>query len=589
MALWCWHDAWVYRQCCDTAYGPSGLGFCFAQPGLSFGACCPPPPDLDRPDPRKLKQIVLPWWEGDEKRGCSSRFYWLPSELATSLSFGTAYDLRTGEVLVEQKDTNATASREATRVALTKHLFENKDLSFGRLQRGAASYYESGHLRIEIAQILNEVLTHFGESLHECAEATILAVFMKTEALFDRDRIFASKLADWVRRLLLQAVRARRVRPPEEWTAQPALARLDQLERRPQRVEALSVDLVVPLCSAVDVAALARGLEQSLGELHEVSMSAPWHARLTLHLYDICGLLAAASRADSLAGQLSEALFGGLPARALQLFDPAFLPGGPLPLARIGAIEEDVPTGDVAAYLRHLADASSAGTLADVTLLLHADFAEHVRPRVLEQVFGGLGSGAWPHDEVDFLYLGWRHDGPVQADGQRVASTVRCHCSIVRGKLGLCRGSPRQPLDRGAEFGDFNAELLQNLWRLTFGRPFDPISDDFGGGPSSGVRPPSGTAARSWSRSGARSSCCQARVSYPGGWTCRLRTVSTRACASGLSTCGTCSSRNASSRTRLRGGPSTSVPSRASATPPCPSACVSGALYRTASCRGTTG
>ena len=39
----------------------------------------------------------------------------------------------------------------------------------------------------------------------------------------------------------------------------------------------------------------------------------------------------------------------------------------------------EVPAGDVGAYLRHLADASAAGVVADVTLLFHADFLEHIR------------------------------------------------------------------------------------------------------------------------------------------------------------------------------------------------------------------
>ena len=163
---------------------------------------------------------------------------------------------------------------------------------------------------------------------------------------------------------------------------------------------------------------------------------------------------------------LSKAIFNGLPGDLLRIFGE-----GGLPSIRLAKLEEEVPTGDVAVYLHHLAQASMSSSLANVSLLLHPDFLEHVRPWKMSQVFQALLNGAWS-PSVDFLYLGWRHEGPVSPDG-RVASHLRYHCDVEPwegGKIGPC--------DSG-----YNPRLLQNLWRMVFGTDLSPFAgDDLGGG-----------------------------------------------------------------------------------------------------------
>lgn len=128
--------------------------------------------------------------------------------------------------------------------------------------------------------------------------------------------------------------------------------------------------------------------------------------------------------------------------------------------------------GDAAVYLHHLAKAAASETLGNITLLLHPDFLEHVRSWRVSSIFQALVSGSWPKD-VDFMYLGWRHEGPVTDDG-RVASHMRYHCDLEPSKKG---GNRLGPCD-----GGYNPILLQNLWLRAFGRDLDPIQgDDLGG------------------------------------------------------------------------------------------------------------
>merc|ERR1712050_611519 len=102
-------------------------------------------------------------------------------------------------------------------------------------------------------------------------------------------------------------------------------------------------------------------------------------------------------------------------------------------------------------------------SLADVTLLLHPDFTEHVRPSMIDRVFGSLISGSWPHRAVDFLYLGWHHDGPVITDEGRVAGYVEANCDVAfdLGRSATCDGSPSHPLHPNSTFGKYNLALLQ--------------------------------------------------------------------------------------------------------------------------------
>ena len=98
------------------------------------------------------------------------------------------------------------------------------------------------------------------------------------------------------------------------------------------------------------------------------------------------------------------------------------------------------------------------------------DFLEHVRAWMVVSIFRAFLNGAWPQ-EVDFLYLGWRHEGPVTPEG-RVASHLRYHCDIEPGP-----GGRLGPCDAG-----YNPRLLENMWQMIFGRPLDPFSgDDLGG------------------------------------------------------------------------------------------------------------
>ena len=186
-----------------------------------------------------------------------------------------------------------------------------------------------------------------------------------------------------------------------------------------------------------------------------------------MNLYLVCGSYALlqrryepgeALRAADVARVGSE-LFEALPEELVRLF--------PQPL-HMEVVEEEVPTGDVAVYLHHLALRSTSNSLANITFLLHPDFLEHVRSWKLGPIFQALLTGSWP--DVDFLYLGWRHEGPVRHS--RVASHLRYHCDVEPWK-----GGHIGPCDSG-----YNPILLQNLWMMAFGRPLEPTEgDDLGG------------------------------------------------------------------------------------------------------------
>ena len=256
------------------------------------------------------------------------------------------------------------------------------------------------------------------------------------------------------------------------------------------------VDMVIPLCSPKEIAAINEGLQLMAESLpQKVDETDGWsigtirarqamahhrfrgswrHARFRVFLYMVCGTYALLghdvdeaqlSQAD--VAKLSRRIFDGLPQELLKIFGGN---GGKVPDIHLAILEEEVPTGDVAVYLHHLAKASTSQNLGNITLLLHPDFLEHVRSWKVASTFQALVSGSWPQ-EVDFQYLGWRHEGPVTDDG-RVASHLRYHCDVEPWK-----GGRIGPCDSG-----YNPILLQNLWRMAFGRDLDPLQgDDLGG------------------------------------------------------------------------------------------------------------
>lgn len=474
---WCWQDLFVYQQCCDTGnYGAKGFELCFQQVGLSFERCCPA---KGEPLAQKVGMDIFPsFWDGGRHKGCSSLFFWLPLSLATHITVGPRYHPKTGEVI---GDIRGNGTFEALQARLGA-----KDLGFGSFLMAIARYYAFREVSVDLLTMHREIIAHFGDALQECTPAALLCGLFQAELLYDHDRRGAAKMARDMKFLLYLAVRAdRAMAPGPQWeTAQYALDRLHVLSTRPRLARRLTVDFVIPLCSATDMEALAIGLQAVLpgGSSGEHVGAA---AAMRLHLYDVCSLLDRPQRGLA----ALEGLLSNLSLATQRLFgrfdnasgEEATGSGTSRLAVRIWSLDEEVPTGDVAAYLRHLADAATSGTLGDVTFLLHPDFLEHVRPTMLSQILASMSRGSWPHDEVDFMYLGWRHEGPVQL-GNRVASHVQYHCDMdaTTSRLGLCDANIGHPLAAGATFG-YNPALLENLWRLAFRRPFNATTDHFGG------------------------------------------------------------------------------------------------------------
>lgn len=260
--------------------------------------------------------------------------------------------------------------------------------------------------------------------------------------------------------------------------------------------------MVFPLCSPKEILAVNEGL-QLLGRsipqkldptegwasgtirarqaMDHLRLRGSWrHARFRVFVYMVCGTYALLGHdtdrdedlSQSDVEKLSKRLFSGLSEELLKIFGGGLQGKFSLPHVHLAILEEEVPTGDAAVYLHHLAKAAASETLGNITLLLHPDFLEHVRSWRVSSIFQALVSGSWPKD-VDFMYLGWRHEGPVTDDG-RVASHMRYHCDLEPSKKG---GNRLGPCD-----GGYNPILLQNLWLRAFGRDLDPIQgDDLGG------------------------------------------------------------------------------------------------------------
>eukprot|EP00930_Biecheleria_cincta_P001585 TRINITY_DN102720_c0_g1_i1.p1 TRINITY_DN102720_c0_g1~~TRINITY_DN102720_c0_g1_i1.p1 ORF type:complete len:679 (-),score=86.89 TRINITY_DN102720_c0_g1_i1:34-2070(-) len=513
----CFDDDFVSKECCDTAaYGPSGLLLCFQNSLLSFELCCPAPKLRHRPPfPTAMHVYANPW--AIKSLGCESTFDWLHITLQQSLLHGPAYHPRTGHEMADYLPANDTTqssryqeddmnNRLERDKRLRQKIHSRWHLGFRNLLKGAALYYSHGHWSIEILTAISEVTNNFGHALTTCLPGALMVGFLKAESFFDRDLAMARRMTGEMQYLHAKAKRQALLGSSNKgWHSVLALAeeRVAMLmeERHAPAYPAL-VDLVVPLCSPAEIKALAAGLGV-IGQLLEATtdpndgwdpgswrarsarehtrLRGPWrHARFRLHVYTICGdVYSTSSRGAGVevlrpseagsAARLSNLLFQGQTQDTRLLFGASKING--LPGIHLGAVDEEVPTGDVVAYLQHLGEAAADGTLANVSLLVHPDFIEHIRPWMLDAVIAPLANGAWPHGQVDFLYLGWRHEGPVQEDG-RVASHLRYHCEVIPGhggKLGTC--------DRG-----YNPRLLENMWRIIFGRELQPeAGDDLGG------------------------------------------------------------------------------------------------------------
>ncbi|CAK9105811.1 unnamed protein product [Durusdinium trenchii] len=285
-----------------------------------------------------------------------------------------------------------------------------------------------------------------------------------------------------------------------------AMERVRQLEEsRFAPAQPWLADMVIPLCSPKEIHAVNSGLallgrslpprmddadgwppdSQKAHRAKEYNrLRGHWrHAKFRVFIYMVCGTFGLlgkhiepdASVPEADVARLAKGIFADLPEELLRLFTAGRSVRSVAvdilkPQLHLAVLEEEVPTGDAAVYLHHLARASAAKNLGNITLLLHPDFLEHIRSWKVSTLFQALVSGSWPQ-HVDFLYLGWRHEGPVTAEG-RVASHLRYHCDVEPwkgGKIGPC--------DSG-----YNPILLQNLWRMAFGRKLDPVGgDDLGG------------------------------------------------------------------------------------------------------------
>ncbi|CAE7949359.1 unnamed protein product, partial [Symbiodinium sp. KB8] len=464
--------------------------------------------------------VDSPW--GDVHLGCDSSFPWAPHALAPALLHGPAYHPNTGEhmedllpfegstgrgVRQERMGLRGSDEEAADRTQRVRHELARRwgAMGFRSFMRGARLYYETREWGVEMVAILSQIMANFGHSLSQCMPGTLLAVLIKAETLFDLD-LGAARRLHWTAKALLQrALTERRM----NWTlgeedpssSQGILAlALEHVQRLEERRQPPSrpwvVDLVFPLCSFKELNAISEGLAligSGVGSVFDPldgwpagtlqarkardhnRIRGPWrHARFRLFIYAVCGTYGLFGRhADSASilpqeeAKLAKEIFSGLSSSTVQLFRE-----GPeeLPPLHLAVFEEEVPTGDVAAYVHHLAVASSSQNLGNITMLLHPDFLEHVRSWMVVSIFRAFLNGAWPQ-EVDFLYLGWRHEGPVSPGG-RVASHLRYHCDIEAGP-----GGRLGPCDVG-----YNPRLLENMWQMIFGRPLDPFSgDDLGG------------------------------------------------------------------------------------------------------------
>lgn len=486
----CWTDIFVYEQCCDTAsYGHSGLELCFAKEPLTFQNCCPfPTEQAFQRDSEYARQVeYISTWEGEERHGCDSRFFWLPSAIASAIQAGPAYHPRSGDVLEGNLALNSSQVAGAVSASVAEYLKRHKDLTLRSFVRLAQSFFASlaRPLPVELAQMMLEIVIRFADVMILCPEAAVLGAILRAETVFLHSIAQGSRYAQSIRVFTWRAMRNGYLDVPHRWGGREAMDRLEDLASgsRPP-LEPVTVDFVLPLCGEADVAGAASSLALALrsadggGHPSDATLrrrDGRDHVAFALHLYDVCGLLSADRHRN-----LTAEVVGSLSTRSLGLLGAG--PAGGQPRVIVDSLSEDVPAGDVGAYFHHLAKVSTRGTFADMTLLLHADFMEHIRPLAMDTLVTSLVSGSWPANDVDFMYLGWRHEGPTRQGGSRVAGTVRYHCGAGEdGRLGGCFRHPAQVLAKDASFGDFSPTVLENLWSLVFRCPFDARVHDFGG------------------------------------------------------------------------------------------------------------
>eukprot|EP00434_Breviolum_minutum_P037515 symbB.v1.2.033265.t1/scaffold4109.1/size44509/2 len=508
----CWTDTWVYKECCDVQrYGASGLDLCFSQGYLSFEGCCPHPLLRKRPEEGEQVQVLEGPWQ-DQHPGCDAKFPWAPHALTPALLHGPSYHPHTGELM--QDVLPATFVRWSKAAGQIEDPEDQREARKLRVRQELNKRWETLGFRsvwdVEMAAMLTQVISNFAFSLQECAPVVLLAGLLKAECLFDLDLPLARRVTRNLRQLMQSAENYGRM----TWTSQiaspswrdilsAATQRIDHLEgSRKVPARPWVVDMVFPLCSPKEILAVNEGL-QLLGRsipqkldptegwasgtirarqaMDHLRLRGSWrHARFRVFVYMVCGTYALLGHdtdrdedlSQSDVEKLSKRLFSGLSEELLKIFGGGLQGKFSLPHVHLAILEEEVPTGDAAVYLHHLAKAAASETLGNITLLLHPDFLEHVRSWRVSSIFQALVSGSWPKD-VDFMYLGWRHEGPVTDDG-RVASHMRYHCDLEPSKKG---GNRLGPCD-----GGYNPILLQNLWLRAFGRDLDPIQgDDLGG------------------------------------------------------------------------------------------------------------
>jgi len=209
-----------------------------------------------------------------------------------------------------------------------------------------------------------------------------------------------------------------------------------------------------------------------------------------LYLYDICyAFFPAGSQVYDLENRLEFEIHGPRSDEALALT----LPWPVLELARRFAravlvpFHEEVACAEVTVNIHHIAQ--NYDHLADVILFVHTDFFEHIDGIAIGKVLASAARGLWPSN-MTFLYLGHRHNGPVDPSG-RVSSELTSYCeprhaisasepiprrwSAYRGGSSLRRYTwHRQPAGNWCQW-------IELAWELMFGRPLRLPRDDYGG------------------------------------------------------------------------------------------------------------
>lgn len=264
-------------------------------------------------------------------------------------------------------------------------------------------------------------------------------------------------------------------------------AELQQLVRQRVLSGSFGVNLVIPLCWPREGPDLSHLLEkhlQYISALRDV---------VEVYIYDIChGLFPPGSPADHRNDLeldiLAAAEEGGVqhPFSGKMLL-PKILVSFARHFRRAYVVPflEEIEVGDTAVYLHHLA--RHYHSLPEVVICMSPDAYEHISPGLLASVMRSLAYRMWPQD-LSFLYLGHRHNGPVDEDG-RVGSELflRCRRHPQKKKRPSAsfflggRTLDYLPHATAASSGVNWCTCLEHGWELLFGRPLQPDEDDFGG------------------------------------------------------------------------------------------------------------